>query len=71
MTAARSSIDGPDGERGLMPFLLDLLPQEVKNKVAAISIQELAEEIRVDGNHEWISDFYLKYGLASSEIPDA
>ena len=55
--------DGPQGQRGLMPFLLGLLPQKIMNKVAAISIQELAEEIRLNGKHEWIDDFNLKYGL--------
>ena len=56
--------DGPQGERGLMPFLLGLLPQEIRSKVTAISIQELVEEIRVSGRHDdWIDDFYLKYGL--------
>lgn len=55
--------DGSQGKRGLMPFLLGLLPHEIRNKVAAISIQELVKEIQSSGKHEWIDEFGLKYGL--------
>lgn len=54
---------GPKGERGLMPFLTDLLPSKLRHKVAMISIQELIAEIRItEGNH-WVGDFSDKYGL--------
>ena len=56
--------DGPQGQRGLMPLLLGLLPEELRKNVAAISIQELVAEIQLSGRHEWIDEFCLKYGLA-------
>jgi len=69
----RSSVfycDGPQGERGLMALLQGLLPLEIKHKVAAISIQELVKEIRESGRHDdWVGDFYLKYGLNTSDEP--
>ena len=56
--------DGPQGQRGLMPLLIDLLPEELRHKVAAISIQELVSEIKASGRHLWIDDFIDKYGLS-------
>lgn len=55
--------DSPQGERGLMPFLMGLLPQELKHKVAMISIQELVAEIAAHQNPDWLNDFSEKYGL--------
>jgi len=56
--------DGPQGERGLMSFLLGLLSQEIRSRIAALSIQELVGEIRSSGRHnDWIDKFALKYGL--------
>jgi hypothetical protein len=55
--------DGPQGERGLMPFLMGSLPPELKHKVAMISIQELVMEITAYGGHDWIHEFTKKYGL--------
>lgn len=55
--------NGPDGQRGLMPLLVELLPDELRTKVAGISIQELVAEIELSGRHEWIGEFIVKYGL--------
>jgi len=56
--------DGPKGQRGLMPFLLGLLPQELRHQVIQVTVQELLTEIKLSGNHEWVDDFEEKYGLA-------
>lgn len=57
--------DGSQGERGLMPFLIGLLPPDLKHKVAIISLQELVGEIRNYGGNDWVGDFEEKYGLSS------
>jgi hypothetical protein len=62
--------DGSQGKRGLMPFLLGLLPPEIRTRVAAISIQEFVKEIRKTGRHEWIDEFALKYALVDQDRED-
>jgi len=54
---------GPQGPRGLMPLLIDLLPIELQQKVAMISIQDLVTEIIFQGGNDWIQIFVEKYGL--------
>jgi POLQ-like helicase len=54
--------DGPQGKRGLMPFLLSLLPESVHNRVATVGIQQVVAAIRSSGRHEWIAQFERKYG---------
>ena len=54
---------GPQGQRGLMPLLMDLLPIELQQKVAMISIQDLVAEIIFQGGNDWIQIFVEKYGL--------
>jgi len=51
-------------KKGLIPFLLEFVPDEYKSRVASISIQELVETIKKSENHQdWISEFEKKYGL--------
>lgn len=57
------SCDGPQGKRGLMPFLLSLVPQSVRPRVATVSIQQVVAAIKSSGQHEWITEFERKYGL--------
>ena len=50
--------------KGLMPFLMEFVPDEHKNKITMISIQELVSEIeRSDRHTHWIGKFKLKYGI--------
>jgi hypothetical protein len=58
------SCDGPQGKRGLMPFLLSLVPQSVLPRVATASIQQMVAAIRSSGWHEWITEFERKYGMS-------
>jgi hypothetical protein len=55
--------EGPQGERGLMPYLLELLPEQLRRSVASVTVQELVAEIAVAGGHEWVNEFKVKYGL--------
>lgn len=57
------SCDGPQGRRGLMPFLLSLLPESVHDRIATVSIQQVVAAVRSSGRHEWIAEFERKYGL--------
>jgi hypothetical protein len=50
-------------ERGMMPFLLSLLPEKARKHIAVVTIQDVAEAIRASGRHEWINEFEAKYGL--------
>ena len=51
--------------KGLMPFLLEFVPNKYKNRIASISIQELVETIKNSKHHQdWISDFEIKYGIS-------
>ena len=52
-----------DTERGIMPFLLSLLPEEAREHIAVITMQDVVEAIRATGLHEWVSEFEAKYGL--------
>ncbi len=50
--------------KGLMPFLMEFIPSEHKDKITMISIQELANEIEISGRHnDWIGKFKKKYGI--------
>jgi hypothetical protein len=54
---------GSKGERGLMPLLIGLLPEKLRQRVAQVSLQELVEEIEKTGENKWIKDFKEKYAL--------
>lgn len=57
--------DGPQGPRGLMPFLTGLLPEKLRQRICQVTVQELAVEIQASPGHDWIQDFKFKYGLAA------
>lgn len=55
---------GPTGERGLLPFLVSLLPDNLQDRVRRITIQDLFEAIKGSGRHgDWTPEFAAKYGL--------
>jgi hypothetical protein len=54
---------GPHGKRGLMPFLLSLLPDAQRLRIKQVSVQEILAHIRSSGRHEWVGEFERKYGL--------
>jgi hypothetical protein len=58
------SCDGPQGKRGLMPFLLSLAPQSLHTRVASVGIQQVVAAIQASRRHPWITEFERKYGLA-------
>lgn len=52
-------------EKGLMPFLTSLLPDEIRNRVVSLTTQELVSEIELLSLHQdWIYEFKKKYGMA-------
>jgi hypothetical protein len=51
--------------KGLMPFLYELLPDKLREKVVPISVQELVASIeQYEIHHDWINEFKKKYGMA-------
>lgn len=56
---------GPNGPRGVMPFLVGLLPDELQRHVSYVTVQELVAEIEILAQHKWLGEFREKYGLAS------
>ena len=50
-------------QRGILPFLLSLLPESARERIAVVAIQDVAQAIQETGRHEWISEFISKYGL--------
>lgn len=52
------------GDRGLLPFLLNFVPEKYRNRVRQINIQDLVAAIENSGNHDdWIKQFKNKYGM--------
>ena len=48
--------------RGLMNFLLSLIPEHLHSKIKVLYIQEVVEAIQKTGRHEWVDEFEKKYG---------
>jgi hypothetical protein len=58
------SHEGPMGARGVLALLADQLPDEHRNRVASVSIQEVASAAQAaDAHSDWASEFAAKYGL--------
>ncbi|MBU1695236.1 MAG: hypothetical protein KJ726_10440 [Verrucomicrobia bacterium] len=54
-----------DREKGLMPFLTGLLPEQLRAFVTSISTQELVCAIKeYKSHHDWVFEFEKKYGMA-------
>jgi hypothetical protein len=50
--------------RGLIPLLIEFVPDKYKDKIVLVTIQELIHSIKSTGRHyDWINEFELKYGL--------
>ncbi len=46
-----------------MSFLLGLLPENLRDKVAHVTVQELTYELKTPNVHGWVNEFEKKYGL--------
>ena len=57
--------EGAHGPRGLMPFLLTLVPESQRAGIASVSIQQVVDAIKSSGRHEWTEEFERKYALNS------
>ena len=54
------------GQRGLLPFLMEFVPEQHRGKVIPLTIQKAVRVIEVYGRHDdWIGKFAKKYGLGS------
>jgi len=54
--------------RGLIPFLLSLIPNHLHSKIKVLYIQQVVEAIRETGRHRWMEEFEKKYGLIDDPI---
>jgi hypothetical protein len=54
---------GPQGDRGLMPLLLGMVPEPLRKRIGHVSIQAVVASIKATGRHAWIASFERKYGL--------
>lgn len=55
---------GGQGERGLIPFLWEFLPQEAKDRAGVVTIQAVINAIEKTGRHgNWLPDFKSKYAI--------
>lgn len=51
--------------RGLMPFLLEFVPNDLKDRIASVSIQRFLTILKQSEKHrDWVDPFERKYGLA-------
>ncbi len=56
--------DGPHGPRGLMPFLVSLMPASARARVATVTVQQVLAAIRASNRHDdWVGEFERKYAL--------
>ncbi len=50
--------------RGLIPLLIEFIPDKYKDRIVLVTIQQIVQEIECSGRHnDWINEFELKYGL--------
>jgi hypothetical protein len=55
--------------RGLIPLLIEFVPEKYKDRVVLITVQEIADSIRKSGKHgDWINEFEIKYGLKKQQM---
>jgi len=52
-----------NASRGLMPFLLSLIPGHIHSKIKVLYIQEVVGAIREMVRHDWVGEFERKYGM--------
>jgi POLQ-like helicase len=56
-----------EGKRGLMPFLIEFVPDDLRKQVHSITIQKVVEELRRDEGFGWGREFERKYALQSDK----
>jgi POLQ-like helicase len=55
--------DGLSGDRGLMPFLTQFVPEGIHSRIHSISIQQVIETFRCQEEFAWLPEFKKKYAL--------
>jgi hypothetical protein len=49
-------------DRGLVPFLTNLVPEEIKPVIKIVYIQDIIEKLEM-ADYKWTNDFKVKYGI--------
>ncbi|MGI6469363.1 MAG: PGN_0703 family putative restriction endonuclease [Syntrophomonadaceae bacterium] len=58
----RSTHDG--STLGLWPFLQTFIPKSKRDRISAVTIQQVVAAITASGRHnDWIGEFRAKYGM--------
>jgi hypothetical protein len=57
-------VDGPLGQRGLIPLLLGFVPEQLRGRIGVVTVRQLLEATEATGRHEdWTGTFRDKYAL--------
>jgi len=54
---------GLASDRGLMPFLLAFVPEDLRGRIHTITIQQLVESFKSHESFQWLAEFETKYAL--------
>lgn len=58
------SREGDHGTRGLFPFLISFVPEEHRDRIRLVTVQDLLKSIQDSGRHnDWLGEFRSKYGI--------
>ena len=62
-----------EGQRGLWPLLVDLVPEQHRDRMHRVPLRSAVEALRAAGRHEdWLVDFERRYGLLRApDVNDA
>ena len=64
----RPTVEGAGPERGLLPVLLQLVPEEHRGRVVSVSVQEVVSAVHATGRHDdWLGEYCAKYALERAE----
>ncbi|WP_018124616.1 PGN_0703 family putative restriction endonuclease [Desulfovibrio oxyclinae] len=62
--------DGDGEQAGLWPFLLESIPDQYRDRIGRVTVQDLVAEIKRHNIHsDWIDLFEAKYGLKGKRAP--
>ena len=50
-------------DRGLMPFLITFVPEEMHSRIHSVTIQQVVETFKRHAGFEWLAEFEKKYAL--------
>jgi hypothetical protein len=52
-----------------MAFLADLVPPQIRGRIAIVHVQDVVQSLKRSGQHPWAIEFCRKYGLEGLPSP--